>query len=122
MARILVIDDDQDVRLLAREALESAGHEVIVAADGAQGLELQRKSRAAVVITDILMPEKEGLETIRGLRRLDPEVRIIAISGADPESVNGYLRLAVTFGARRILGKPFGVDDLLAAVSEVLAS
>jgi DNA-binding NarL/FixJ family response regulator len=75
-----------------------------------------------LVITDILMPEAEGLETIRALRGDDPGVKIIAMSGADRGRASGYLELALKFGARRILPKPFTRDELMTAVAEVLAT
>src|SRR5687767_1549944 len=81
MARILVIDDDRDVRTLVLYELEAAGHEVRAASDGAQGMALQRALAADVVVTDIFMPEKEGIETICDLNAEFPQVKIIAISG-----------------------------------------
>lgn len=81
MARILIIDDNDDLRTVICGVLESAGHEVVQAADGVQGIELQRRSPVDLAITDILMPEKEGVETIRDLAREFPALRIIAMSG-----------------------------------------
>jgi CheY-like chemotaxis protein len=123
MARILVIDDDNDVRSLAQDVLRSAGHEVVVAADGAQGIELQRAKPAAVVITDILMPEKEGLETIRDLKHEFPGLKIIAISGAGKRvKSTAYLLTARELGAQALLRKPFKSDALVQTVREVLQS
>jgi CheY-like chemotaxis protein len=123
MARILVIDDDQDVRLLAQDVLESAGHEVLLAADGARGIELQRRTPAALVITDILMPEKEGIETIDDLRREFPGLKIIAISGAPTRlKSTAYLSAAREVGAQALLRKPFSSHTLLQSVQEVLRS
>lgn len=123
MSRILVIDDEEDVRALALEALASAGHEVILAADGVQGLKLQRERPADVVITDLLMPEKEGIETILDLKREFPNVKIIAISGGG-KAVNklSYLSLAGDLGADLVLTKPFDIQFLLKAVQEVTAA
>ena len=123
MARILVIDDDNDVRSLAQDVLGSAGYEVLVAADGAQGIELQRSTPAAVVITDILMPEKEGLETIRDLKHEFPGVKIIAISGAGKRvKSSAYLVTAREVGAQALLRKPFDSNTLVQMVREVLQS
>ena len=117
VGRILVIDDDDLVRGVARRILRSAGHEVLESADGKAGVACYRQEqRVDLVITDILMPEQEGLETIRELRRVDSQVKIIATSGARH---GDYLDLAVRFGARRILLKPFTRGELLDAVSEV---
>jgi CheY-like chemotaxis protein len=120
LARILVIDDNADVRSVVVEVLESAGHEVVQAPDGARGIELQRKSPAALVITDILMPEKEGLETIRDLKKEFPALRIIAMSGSGQQVKSSYLFTAKELGADAVLRKPFGPDALLASVQAVL--
>jgi CheY-like chemotaxis protein len=118
MSRILIIDDDPALRALMRVMLATAGHEVQEAGDGKAGVARYRQKRSDVVITDILMPEQEGLETIRELRHLDPLVKIIAMSVAG-DGPSGHLRIAVKLGARRILHKPFSRDQLLAAVSDV---
>lgn len=121
MARILVIDDNEDVCVVVSSILETAGHEVIVANDGARGIELQRQSPAELVITDILMPGKEGIETIRDLKQEFPELKIIAISGAGKASMaTDYLLTAKELGARAVLHKPFGPGALLEAVHEQL--
>jgi CheY-like chemotaxis protein len=120
MARILVIEDNHVLCGMVLRMLVAAGHEVQAAVDGKVGLACYRQQRSDLVITDILMPETEGLETIRALRRHDPGVKIIAMSGADRGRAGGYLELAQKFGARRILSKPFTQDELLTAVAEVL--
>jgi len=123
VALILVIDDDRDVCAVAQDVLVSAGHQVAIANDGAQGLELQRKAPADVVITDILMPEKEGLETIRDLKRDFPKVRIIAMSGMGKQlKSTAYLVTARELGADVVLRKPFGSATLLQSVQELLHS
>jgi len=121
MARILVIDDNEDVRAIVCAVLESAGHEVTHAADGAWGLRAQRESPVALVVTDIFMPEKEGLETIRDLRREYPDLKIIAMSGAGARLQADYhLLTAREFGAHSILHKPFEPSALLELVRELL--
>ena len=121
MARILVIDDEELARFTVRKYLESAGHSVIEARDGIEGLAQQKDDPCDLVITDIIMPEKEGLETILELRRTDPNLPIIAISGGGREGYSGYLEAAQPFGANYSLAKPFSQDDLLCAVESGLS-
>ena len=118
---LLVIEDDQLVRSVIRRMLEAKGHEVVEAEDGRRGILLYRKKPTDLVITDIVMPTKEGLETIREIRRDFPDVKIIAISGGGRISPNDYLDLAKKFGALRTFVKPFEWEDLISAVSEVLS-
>lgn len=121
MHRIVVIDDDQDVREVMSAVLESAGYDVASARDGARGLALLREHAADLVITDIFMPEAEGLETIRQMRREFPQVAIIAMSGGgDLLEPRSYLQLAHQFGARLTLTKPFRGAALLRAVHDLL--
>jgi YesN/AraC family two-component response regulator len=100
--------------------LEREGHEVMDAPDGKVGIELYRKEPADVVITDIIMPDKEGLETIMDLRREYPEVKVIAISGGGRVKSGDYLHMAAKFGAQLTLTKPFEQEELLEAVRELL--
>lgn len=118
MARILVIDDESDLRTLIEQTLRAAGHDVAAAANGRQGLAMHSASPFAVVITDIFMPEKDGLEVIRDLRRDSPPVQIIAMSGR-PDTANA-LYLAQRFGAYRVLVKPFAPDELLSVIADTL--
>jgi CheY-like chemotaxis protein len=118
MARILVIDDDLDMRAMLEQTLRSAGHEVILAADGREGVERHRTSPADLVITDIYMPKQDGLETIRAFRRRFPEVAIIAMSGR--VFAVTMLSIAQDLGAVGVLLKPFVRDELLAAVAKAL--
>jgi DNA-binding response OmpR family regulator len=121
LARILVIDDNEDVRTLVADLLEAAGHEVATAPDGALGIDMQRLAPAALVVTDILMPEKEGLETIRDLKQEFPQLRIIAMSGAGKLIKSStHLFTAKEIGADAILRKPFGSSVLLDLVQQVL--
>lgn len=121
MASILVIDDDPLVRTTLRKVLERAGHQVVEAADGIQGLDQYRAHRADVVVTDIIMPDKEGIATIMDLRRVDPAVKIIAISGGGRTGTFDFLRIAKEFGAAKTLQKPFANEALLAAIQECIA-
>ena len=120
MAKILIIDDEEQVRLYLRRILEPEGHEVVEAPDGKVGLQLYREEPVDLIITDVFMPEKEGLEIIRELRSEYPEVKIIAISGGGRTGNLDFLPLAKTFGALRTLAKPFDRQEMLDAVQEVL--
>lgn len=121
MARILVIDDNEQICTFLAKALGQDGHEVWTARHGDEGIARFREASAEVVITDIFMPEKDGLETVRELRRLSTEVRIIAISGGCSTGLE-YLDAAALFGAARTLVKPFLASDICRAVREVLES
>ena len=122
MARVLLIDDDDVIRQMIRRMLIADGHDVQEAANGRVGVACHRQQPSDLIITDIVMPDQEGLETIQQLRRVDPQVKIIAMSGAYIDRVDGYLALALKFGARRVLQKPFSQAELLAAVADVLAT
>jgi two-component system, chemotaxis family, chemotaxis protein CheY len=118
MARILIIDDDPAVRLLLEGYLCSAGHAVSLAADGGEALEQFRSNPADLVITDIYMPNREGLETITDLRRRDSNLPIIAMSGRPLGPA--MLDIARHLGAVVTLQKPFSREDLLEAVAKAL--
>lgn len=120
MARILIIEDDQQLRELLRAFLEREGYEVLDAADGEKGLEMQRAQPFDLVITDIFMPVKEGIPTIMEMRRDFPQLKIIAISGGGSIPAVDYLKLAGNVGAQRVFSKPFGRQELLDAVRELL--
>ncbi|MEK7337311.1 MAG: response regulator [Nitrospirota bacterium] len=119
MASILVIDDDEALRLLLREMLEADGHQVREAANGHEGLALYRAQPADLVITDILMPEQDGMEVILELTREFLDARVIAMTGASGEQ--NFLSVAKLFGARHILEKPFGADQIRRLVNYTLA-
>jgi len=118
--RVLVIDDDAVTLLVISAALRDAGYEVIEARDGAEGLSLFHSKRVAAVVTDLVMPNHGGLETVKELRRKDPTVRIIVVSGVTGGSAE-YLRTAVRFGADRVLPKPVDLRELLAMLAGLLA-
>ncbi|HEY7492027.1 MAG TPA: response regulator [Candidatus Tectomicrobia bacterium] len=122
MARILIIDDDDQIRRMLCQALEQAGYEAVEARDGQEGLEHFRATPIDLIITDILMPGKEGLETIMELRRAVPGIKIIAISGGGQTGNMTFLEVARYLGAQRALQKPFELRELLNAVREVLES
>lgn len=114
MAIILVIDDQESVRRTVTRILISAGHEVIEAEDGKAGIALWQKHGPALVVTDIFMPNKEGIETIRELRKSRASAKILAISGGP------YLAIAQELGADAVLKKPFRAEALLATIATLI--
>jgi CheY-like chemotaxis protein len=120
MARILVVDDEEPVRFTIRARLESAGHEVDEAKNGKEAIESQTAGPFDLIITDIIMPEKEGVETIFELKRDYPDLKIIAISGGGRTKNLDFLKLASGFGADKILAKPFSGKELLECVNDCL--
>ncbi len=120
MTRILVMDDDELLRSALRVVLEAAGYEVIEAADGNAGLRLQREQDADLVLVDIFMPERDGLEVIRALRAEIPQPKIIAMSGGGQTGQIEVLEAAAAFGAARTLLKPFQPRQLLKAIRDLL--
>ena len=122
MARILLIDDDDSVRSMLRKTLVHFGHTVIEASNGKEGLELLPGANADLLITDIVMPEMEGLELLMEVRKRHPPLKIIAISGGVRHGAAGdYLHIAMHLGAAKVLAKPFSTEVLLAAVNELVA-
>lgn len=121
MARILIADDDQQVRVMLKMTLERAGYEVIEAEDGNEAVKKFRDECPDLVVTDIVMPEKEGIETIMELRALDPLVRIIAISGGGRINPEDYLSWAQKFGVQQTFTKPVDRELLLEAVEGLLS-
>jgi CheY-like chemotaxis protein len=122
MQRVLIIDDDEQVRALLHEILDRAGYEVTEAANGLEGLNLYRAGPVDLVITDLLMPEKEGVETIVELRREFPDARIIAMSGGGRNAGRDYLSIAAQLGAGATMAKPFSRQEVLNAIRDVLAA
>ncbi len=120
MARILIIDDNAPTRDILRQALERAGHEVVEASDGRGGIARQQTMPAEVIITDILMPDREGFEAIRELRRDFPTTGIIAMSGGGQIGCETLLTMAERLGAQRVFQKPFGLRDMLEAVHQLI--
>ena len=120
MARVLIIDDDAVTRAVVRAILESVGHTVSEAADGYAGLAAYYSAPADLVITDILMPGKDGVETIRELRATNSGIKIIALSGDVRLDGPSILNAAHLLGATEILEKPFRNDALVKLVDDVL--
>lgn len=120
MSKILVLDDELSILLMIKKMLEKAGYEVVVASNGKEGMRLFERDKPDMVITDIIMPEKEGLETIFELRRMHPDLKIIAISGGGRISPDGYLPGAKLLGANMVFQKPLVQKEFLAAVASLL--
>ncbi len=117
---LLLVDDDEDVRVLLRGRLESAGYRVAEAPNGEVALEMYRRNPTEVVLTDIVMPEMDGRKLISALRDSFPDVRIVAISGATDRDVPELLRDGKQLGARQTLQKPFTSQQMLDAVHTAL--
>lgn len=120
MPRILVIEDDAQLRQMLAIALGKAGHEVVECADGRKGIAAHEKQAVDLVVTDLIMAEMEGIETIRRLRQLSPAIPIIAISGGSRVTPDSYLSIARRMGATKALSKPFELSLLCAMVAELL--
>ncbi|RMH33537.1 MAG: response regulator [Gammaproteobacteria bacterium] len=121
MTQVLIVDDDVHVLRLLTEIMEREGYQVRQASDGAHAHLAFAEQPADLVITDLLMPNKEGLELIQELRDINPDVKIIAYSGGGQMAPDAYLQFAEGMGANRVFSKPIPVDELVQAVKELLA-
>jgi len=117
---ILIVDDDDMLRSYVKELLKLNNYIVSEAADGKEGLREFKENTPDLVITDIIMPDKEGLEIILEMKKKRPEVKIIAISGGGRISPDSYLECAAHFGASRIFQKPFKQKEIITAVKELI--
>ncbi len=120
MSLILIVDDDPSIRGFIRLYLEEAGHGVLEAEDGKACMRLFAGNAVDLVILDIFMPEKDGIETIQEIRDKNPDCKVLAISGGSVKMGMGFLHHAKAFGANEILVKPFSEDELLGAVGRLL--
>ncbi len=120
MANILVVDDEIDIRLMLKRMLQRDKHNVSLADDGKTALKMLNEEQPDILITDLIMPDKEGIETIVEVRKKYPVIKIIAISGGGRMGPTNYLRLAKSIGADYTFTKPFRQDDLLNAVNDLL--
>jgi len=120
MTRILLIDDDALARDMLRQMLERAGYDVVEAASGRDGLQQYQATAIDLIITDILMPDQDGLETIQELRRLAPEAKIIAITGGGQSGLLDLLPVAAKLGAQWTLRKPLQRLELLEAIRQLV--
>lgn len=121
MAKILIIEDDEEVREYLESVLSRAGYECISAHNGQAGVDLFLADPADLVITDIIMPEKDGIETIMDLRRKNNSLKVIAISGGGRAEPENYLHSAKLLGANRAMKKPFTNEEMLDAIRDLLA-
>ncbi|MBI5693517.1 MAG: response regulator [Verrucomicrobia bacterium] len=119
MARLILIEDDHALRDCIALSLRAAGHEVTLASDGATGTELARLFPVDLLITDLVMPGQEAMETIRILRKEHPQLPIVAISGDSPHS-ELYLDIARKIGADAALAKPFTLEELHTTIRRLL--
>ncbi|MCD6074839.1 MAG: Response regulator, CheY-like receiver [Rhodospirillales bacterium] len=122
MANILVIDDEKLARFTVRKILEQAGHKIIETESGTEGVRIFQAQPCDLVITDIIMPGKEGIETINDIKRISPRTPIIAMSGGGRTGNLDFLKLAQQRGADQTISKPFKPDELLGMVSGLLKS
>jgi YesN/AraC family two-component response regulator len=122
MAKILIIDDDPSILTMLNRMLEKAGYEVDIASNGSEGLEKIESSPPDLLVTDIVMPEKEGLELILYLRRKNPGLKIVAISGGGRFNYEGYLTSAKLLGADLIFQKPLVHKEFIQAISDLINS
>lgn len=121
MPRILVVDDDGALRTLLVHALEDAGYSVRSAEDGDEAETYLRDGSFDLVVTDLVMPHRDGLETIHLVKHLRPDTKIIAMSGGGLHITGNYLAAALAFGADEALSKPFRLRTFLGVVSGLLA-
>ena len=120
MARILIIDDDKSILSFLKERLIYEGFNVLTAINGKEGMKLFNENQVDLVITDIIMPDKDGFETIIELKRICPDIKIIAMSGMGLGMIEPCLKTAKFSGAEYALAKPFEISNLLTAVYELL--
>ena len=120
MERILIIDDEQQIRSMLRLMLERDGYEVLEAPDGIAGIEAYRQKPADLIITDLIMPNKDGIGMIIELQKEFPDVKIIAMSGGGLNKPDGYLKGAKKLGAACTLTKPIDREKMLRAVKNII--
>lgn len=122
MALLMIVDDDPMIREMLTQAFINENYDVIDAPDGKTALKKFRTENVDVVITDIIMPDMEGIETIRELRKIKPDAKIIAFSGGGSISPEGYLKIASSMGAQYTFQKPISIKELSEAVKDLLDS
>jgi CheY-like chemotaxis protein len=122
VASILLVDDNNALRTVISRGLKLAGHDVYAASDGKAALAILPKVTYDVVLTDIVMPEMEGLELIRSIRKINPGAKIVAMSGGGRGTADEYLALAKSFGASATIEKPFQLEELTRTIEAVLGS
>jgi CheY-like chemotaxis protein len=118
--RVLVVDDSADIRGMLQAQLEMEGFEVATAPDGARALALLGRQRTDLIITDLFMPDKDGIETILEIRQKYPAIQIVAMSGWDSRQGSDYLKVAREIGAVRTVKKPFELTDIVKIVRDLM--
>lgn len=122
MKTILVIDDERQIRIMLRKMLENEGYHILDASDGNEAINIYKENEIDLVITDLIMPEKEGLETIFELKQKAPDMKIIAMSGGGRNKPDTYLDLAKRAGASLTFVKPIRKKDLIEAVNKLIGA
>ena len=117
--RVLVVDDNEDMRAFMKIVLDEAGYETHLAADGRRALDSQREHPADVLITDIFMPESDGIELIEHFKSRFPRIKVVAMSGGGQVAKNDYLAVATELGALAVLQKPFDAATLLKTLRDL---
>jgi CheY-like chemotaxis protein len=120
MATVLIVDDEAQMRKLVRLMLAENGYEVLEASTAMEALRMLKQSAVDLVITDIVMPDMDGLELIRETRKIRPDQKVLAVSGGGQNGPDLYLDLALKFGADRILLKPFRRPEVVAATAALV--
>lgn len=122
MARILIADDDSEIRITLQKLLQMVGHEVELAKDGLEAVRILDTETFDLMVTDIVMPNQEGLESIMQARQKHPNLHLIAMSGGGKDRTENYLRMAKSFGAAAVFMKPFSPREMLDKVNELVNS
>lgn len=117
---VLVVDDEAELRDVVSRVLLDAGHKVVCAANGQEATRALSKQTFDLILTDVIMPEKDGMQVISESRRMRPEMRIVAMSGGGHMSREQYLKMAKALGAHAVLEKPFGTEQLVETINAVL--
>jgi len=120
MAKILVVDDEAELRSLLSAVLAMDGHKILVAGDGDAALKIQEATPVDLLVTDIFMPNKDGMETIAAFRKNFPAVKIIAVSGGSRQGNQDYLQVAKQIGADVCMVKPFSIEELSNTIKSLL--
>lgn len=118
--KILVVDDDDVIRLMIRNIIAKIGSITLEARNGNEAIAVFKQEQPQLIITDILMPDKEGLETIRDIRAIDPKARIIAMSGGGATQNLSFLQLAQKIGVNHVMVKPIKPDELINAIKAIM--
>ena len=119
MANVLIIDDDERVLETFQIVLSSSGRQVQTASNGALGIEATKTNSFDIVVTDVVMPEKDGLEVLMQMRKTHPDTKIVVVSGGGRTSATDYLKMAEVLGADRVLYKPVTATELSVAIEEL---